>query len=98
MPARGSVQQTRVSDGKPGRQEEAMSNSRYYVVGNNDVWMVQVKDTGTNQHKTNNEAPSLAIAAAQRLAMRGELAHVCVLDDNGRFRDLFGAFYQTSQG
>jgi len=63
-----------------------MSNSRYYVVGNNDVWMIQFKDTQNGQYKSSNEATSFAIAAAQKLAMRGELAHVCVLDDDGRFR------------
>jgi hypothetical protein len=63
-----------------------MSNSRYYVVGNNDVWMIQFKDTETGQYKSSNEAASFAIAAAQKLGSRGELAHVCVLDVDGRLR------------
>jgi hypothetical protein len=63
-----------------------MSNSRYYVVGDNDVWMVQFKDTEHARYKSSNEAASFAIAAAQRLGMRGERAHVCVLDDDGHFR------------
>ena len=29
-----------------------MSNSRYYVVGNNDVWMIQFKDTENGQYKS----------------------------------------------
>jgi hypothetical protein len=63
-----------------------MSNSRYYVVGDNDVWMVQFKDTEHGRYKSSNEPASFAIAAAQRLGMRGERAHVCVLDDDGRLR------------
>jgi hypothetical protein len=32
-----------------------MSNSRYYIVGNNDVWMIQFKDTENGQYKSSNE-------------------------------------------
>jgi hypothetical protein len=63
-----------------------MSKSRYYVVGDNDVWMIQFQDTENDQYKNSNKATSFAIAAAQKLAMRGELAHVCVMDDDGRLR------------
>jgi len=63
-----------------------MSNSQYYIVGNNEVWMIQFKDTENGQFKSNNEAASFAIAAAQKLRMRGERTHVCVLDDDGRLR------------
>jgi hypothetical protein len=63
-----------------------MSNSRYYIVGNNDVWMMQFKDSENGQYKSSHEAASFAIAAAQKLGMRGERAHVCVLDDDGRLR------------
>jgi hypothetical protein len=67
-------------------RRETMSNSRYYIVGNNDVWMIQFKDTENGQHKSSSEAASFAIAAAQKLGMRGERAHVCILDDDGRLR------------
>jgi hypothetical protein len=63
-----------------------MSNSRYYIVGSNDAWMIQFKDTENGPHKSRKEATSFAIAAAQKLGMRGEHAHVCVLDDDGRLR------------
>ena len=63
-----------------------MSNSRYYIVGNNDVWMIQFKDTENGHYKSSNELASFAIAAAQKLGMRGERAHVCVLDDYGHLR------------
>jgi hypothetical protein len=63
-------------DGKSALQEETMSNSRYYIVGNDDVWMIQFKETENCQYKSNSKATSFAIAAAQKLAMRGERAHV----------------------
>ena len=63
-----------------------MSNSRYYIVGNNDVWMIQFKDTENAHYKSSNELASFAIAAAQKLAMQGERAHVCVLDHDGQLR------------
>jgi hypothetical protein len=63
-----------------------MSNSRYYIVGNNDVWMIQFNDTENRQYKGSNSVTSFAIAAAQKLGMRGERAHVCMLDDDGRLR------------
>jgi hypothetical protein len=49
-----------------------MSNSRYYIVGNNDVWMIQFKDIENGQYKSSNEAASFAIAVAEKLRMRGE--------------------------
>ena len=71
---------------KSALQEEGMSTSQYYVVGNNDVWMIQFKDTENGQYKSSNEAISFAIATAQKLGVRGECAHVCVLDGDGRLR------------
>jgi hypothetical protein len=63
-----------------------MSNSQYYIVGNNEVWMIRFKEIENCQYKSNDEAISVAIDAAQKLGMRGERAHVCVLDDDGRLR------------
>jgi hypothetical protein len=60
-----------------------MSNSRYYIVGNNNMWMVQLGDTQNDRYKR-HEAVSFAIAAAQELGMQAERVHVCVLDDDGR--------------
>jgi hypothetical protein len=61
-----------------------MSDARYYLVGENDVWMVQFRDCGDRASR--NEAVAFAIAAAQELGMQGESAHVCEVDDHGRFR------------
>ena len=65
-----------------------MSSSKYYIVGNNDVWMIQFKDTENGQYKSGNEATSLAIATAQKLNLGcgGERAHVCVLGGDGGLR------------
>jgi hypothetical protein len=48
--------------------------------------MIQLKDTEKVQYRSSNDATSFAIAVAQRLGMRGERAHVCMLDDDGRLR------------
>jgi hypothetical protein len=55
-----------------------MSTSQYYIVGNNDVWMIHFKNTEDGQYKSSNKAISFAIATAQKLGMRGERAtYVC---------------------
>jgi hypothetical protein len=63
-----------------------MSDARYYLVGENDVWMVQFRDCERGDRASRNDAVAFAIAAAQELGMQGESAHVCVVDDHGRFR------------
>jgi hypothetical protein len=63
-----------------------MSNARYYVVGNDEVWVVQLKSCETNRDVTRKEIVEFAIGAAQMLGNAGECAHVCMLDDDGRFQ------------
>jgi hypothetical protein len=63
-----------------------MSNTRYYVVGDRNVWVIRPAIADLAQCATRSEAMALAICAAQELGMRGERAHVCVLDEDGRFR------------
>ena len=63
-----------------------MSNARYYLIGDHDVWMITVKDSDHGHYASRNRAVAFAIDAAQKLGMRGECAHVCKLDDDGRFR------------
>jgi len=63
-----------------------MSKSRYYVVSDRDVWVVQCASTERAQSTSRDKAMSFAICAAQMLGMRGERAYVCALDDDGRFR------------
>ena len=63
-----------------------MSDARYYVVGDHDVWMIKAKDGKYGPCMRRDEAVVCAIDAAQKLGTRGECAHVCVVDDDGRFR------------
>jgi hypothetical protein len=63
-----------------------MADARYYVVGDRDVWMIKFEDGEYGPYASSNEAVVFAIDAAQKLGMRGECAHVCVVDDDGRFQ------------
>jgi hypothetical protein len=63
-----------------------MSNSRYYLVGNHEVWVVQFSGRGRDRDGSRREVIEFAIGAAQNLGMKGECAHVCVLDDDGRLQ------------
>ncbi len=61
-----------------------MSNARYYVVGNHEVWVVQFR--GEHNRHASRSVVEFAIGAARILGMRGECAHVCALDDDGRLQ------------
>ena len=63
-----------------------MVDARYYVVGDRDVWMIKFEDGEFDPCSSREEAVVFAIHAAQKLAARGECAHVCVVDDDGQFR------------
>jgi len=47
---------------------------------------VQLRDCRHSDGASCNEAVAFAIDAAQKLGMQGESAHVCEIDDHGRFR------------
>src|SRR4029077_5665984 len=53
-----------------------MTDARYYVVGDQDVWMIKVKDGEYGSCASRDEAVVFAIDAAQKLGTRGECAHV----------------------
>jgi len=63
--------------------EKIMSDARYYIVGDHDVWMVKFED---GEYESRDEAVVFAVDAAQKLGTRGERVHVCVVDDDGRLR------------
>jgi hypothetical protein len=67
-------------------REEIMADARYYIVGDHDVWMIKFEDGEYGPYARRDEAVVFAIDAAQKLGTRGERAHVCVVDDDGRFR------------
>jgi hypothetical protein len=50
------------------------------------MWMIHFKDTENGQYWNSNDATSFAVAAAQKLGMQGESAHVCTPDDDGRLQ------------
>jgi hypothetical protein len=63
-----------------------MADARYYVVGDRDVWMIKFEDGESGPYASRDEAVVFAVDAAQKLGARGGRAHVCVVDDDGRFR------------
>jgi hypothetical protein len=63
-----------------------MSNDRYYVVGDCDMWCIQCAPAELAQCTSRRKVIAFAIDAAQKLGMRGERAHVCVLDGAGGLR------------
>ena len=66
--------------------EKIMSDARYYVVGDYDVWMTKFEDGEYGSCASCDDAVAFAIDAAQKLSAQGQRAHVCVMDDDGRFR------------
>ena len=63
-----------------------MADARYHIVGDHDVCMIKFEDSEYGTNASRDEAVVFAIDAAQRLGTRGECAHVCVVDDDGRFQ------------
>jgi hypothetical protein len=84
-PGRRKVRQARALRRLPLR-EQTRFDARYYIVGENDVWMLQFKDPEHRDVTRRNAAVAFAVGAAQELGMRGQCAHVCVMDDDGRLR------------
>jgi hypothetical protein len=63
-----------------------MADTRYYVVGDHDAWMVDCEANGLGPYGSCEEAVIFAIDAAQKLCRQGQCVHVCVVDDDGRIR------------
>jgi hypothetical protein len=63
-----------------------VANSRYYVVGDCDMWVIQCASAEQAQCTGRSKVIAFAIGAAQKLGRRGERAHVCVLDRAGCLR------------
>ena len=66
-----------------------MSSTRYYVVGDHDVWLIECAVAKREEFTSHGNAMAFAIGAARALGRRGEHAHVCALDDDGRFRSVW---------
>ena len=67
-----------------------MSGTRYYVVGDCDVWVIECAFAEGARSVSRHKAMAFATSAAEALGKQGERPHLCVLDDNGRLRPVWG--------
>jgi hypothetical protein len=63
-----------------------MGQARYFIVQEDDEWLIKFKDEEYGPYQTHAEAMLFAVDAAQKLGNRGETAEVCVVGENGHFR------------
>lgn len=63
-----------------------MPNARYFIVQNDDQWMIRFDNEEFGPYLTQKEAMLFAVDAAQKLGEKGETAEVCVMGENGHFR------------
>jgi Uncharacterized protein conserved in bacteria (DUF2188) len=63
-----------------------MRQSRYFIVRNNDSWVIKFDDEEYGPYKSQAEALLFAIDAAHKLGRRGENTQVCLMGENGHFR------------
>ena len=66
-----------------------MSSTRYYVVGDRDVWVIECAAPRRDASTRRSRAMAIATCAARALGRRGEHAHVCALDHDGRLRSVW---------
>jgi hypothetical protein len=63
-----------------------MRQARYFIVRNQDAWMIKYDDEEFGPYSTQKEATLFAIEAAQKLGAYGSDAQVCLMGENGHFR------------
>jgi hypothetical protein len=63
-----------------------MTHARYFVVQQDDVWMIKFDDEEYGPYKSKNEAMLFAIDAAQKLGEHGEEAEVLLMGENNHVR------------
>ena len=63
-----------------------MPNSRYFIVQQDEEWLIKFQDEQFGPYHTQKEAMLFAVDAAQKLGEHGENAEVCVMGENGHFR------------
>ena len=63
-----------------------MPQARYFIVRNQDAWVIKFEDEEFGPYKTQAEAMLFAIDAAQKLGKHGEHTEVCLMGENGHFR------------
>lgn len=63
-----------------------MPNARYFIVQNDDQWLIKFQDEEFGPYQSQTEAMLFAVDAAHKLGEHGENADVCVMGENGAFR------------
>lgn len=63
-----------------------MPYARYFIVQNQDAWVIKYDDEEFGPYNTQKEALLFAVDAAQKLGEHGENAEVCLMGENGHFR------------
>ena len=63
-----------------------MPTARYFIVREQEDWLIKYDGEVFGPYKTQNEAMVFAIEAAQKLETYGEIAEVCLMGDDGHFR------------
>ncbi len=63
-----------------------MPHSRYFIVRNQDAWVIKYNDEEYGPYKTQSEAMLFAIDAARKLGRYGDNAEVCLMGVDGHFR------------
>jgi len=64
----------------------AMPNSRYFILQQDENWLIRFRDGDFGPYRTRQEAMMFAVDAAQQLGEKGENAEVCLMGENGHFR------------
>jgi hypothetical protein len=62
-----------------------MSPTRYFLVQQDDAWMIKFADEEFGPYKSKSEAMLFAVDAARKLAERGAETEVCLMGENGFF-------------
>ena len=63
-----------------------MLQTRYFILRNQDAWVIRYGDEQFGPYKTQSEAMLFAVEAAQKLGQHGDPAQVCLMGENGHFR------------
>jgi len=68
------------------REEREMPQARYFVVQQDDNWLIKFKDEEFGPYNSQAEAMLFAVDAAHKLGEQGEDAQVCLMGENGHSR------------
>ncbi len=63
-----------------------MAHARYYIVQQDDTWMIKFDDEEYGPYKSKSEAMLFAIDAAQKLGETGGEAQVLLMGENNHVR------------